>query len=171
IDDIAAVPLPGRIIHDIRATYPDLDEHRLVHELIRQLIGFLIDDVVAETGRRLAGLGPRSADDVRNAAAPVAGFSADVAEADRAIKAFLKPHMYRHPRVMRVMDEAAGVVSDLFALYTTHPGDLPEEWQQGLAGLDAAARARHIADFIAGMTDRYALAEHGRFFDSTPELR
>ena len=171
IDDIAAVALPGRIIGGIRASYPDLDEHRLVHELIRQLIGLLIDDVVAETGRRLARLGPRSADDVRNAAAPVAGFSADVGEADRAIKAFLKPHMYRHPRVMRVMDEAAGVVRDLFARYSAHPADLPEEWQQGLAGLDDAARARSIADFIAGMTDRYALAEHSRLFDSTPELR
>ncbi|MFY9760420.1 MAG: deoxyguanosinetriphosphate triphosphohydrolase, partial [Xanthobacteraceae bacterium] len=102
IDDIAAVALPGRIIGGIRASYPDLDEHRLIHELIRQLIGLLIDDVVAETGRRLARLSPRSADDVRNAAAPVAGFSVDVGEADRAIKAFLKPHMYRHPRVMRV---------------------------------------------------------------------
>ena len=171
IDDIAAVALPGRIIGGIRASYPDLDEHRLVHELIRQLIGLLIDDVVAETGRRLARLSPRSADDVRNAAAPVAGFSADVGEADRAIKAFLKPHMYRHPRVMRVMDEAAGVVRDLFARYSAHPGDLPAEWQQGLAGLDDAARARSIADFIAGMTDRYALAEHSRLFDSTPELR
>jgi dGTPase len=94
-----------------------------------------------------------------------------VGEADRAIKAFLKPHMYRHPRVMRVMDEAGGVVRDLFARYSAHSGDLPEEWQQGLAGLDDVARARSIADFIAGMTDRYALAEHGRLFDSTPELR
>ncbi len=79
--------------------------------------------------------------------------------------------MYRHPRVMRVMDQAAGVVRDLFARYSTHPADLPVEWQEGLAGLDDAARARHVADFIAGMTDRYALAEHGRLFDSTPELR
>ncbi len=171
IDDIAAVPLPGRIIGDIRAAYLSLDEHRLVHELIRQLIGFLIDNVVAETGRRLAKLDPRSADDVRNAAAPVAGFSANVGEADRAIKAFLKPRMYRHPRVMRVMDQAADVVRDLFTRYSAHSGDLPGEWQEGLAGLDDAARARHIADFIAGMTDRYALAEHGRLFDSTPELR
>jgi dGTPase len=171
IDDIATVPLPGKIIGDIRAAYPGLDSHRLVHELIRQLIGFLIDDVVAETDRRLAGLDPGSADDVRGAAAPVAGFSVDVGEADRAIKAFLKPHMYRHPRVMRVMDEAASVVRDLFAHYNAYPGDLPAEWQDGLAGLDEASRARCIADFIAGMTDRYALAEHDRLFDSTPELR
>ncbi len=171
IDDIAAVPPAGRIVGGIRAAYPGLDSHRMVHELIRELIGFLIDDVVAETGRRLASLHPLSADDIRNAAAPVAGFSAGVSEADRAIKAFLKPRMYRHPRVMGVMDQAAGVVRDLFTRYSAHPADMPEEWREGLAGLDDASRARHIADFIAGMTDRYALAEHGRLFDSTPELR
>jgi dGTPase len=79
--------------------------------------------------------------------------------------------MYRHPRVVRVMDEAAGVIRDLFAHYRASPADLPPEWQEGLSGLDEAARVRRIADFIAGMTDRYALAEHGRLFDSTPELR
>jgi len=171
IDDIAAVPLPGKIIGEIGTAYPALDNHRIVHELIRRLIGLLIDDVVAETGRRLAALNPRSADDVRRASSPVAGFSAAVAEADRAIKSFLKTRMYRHARVMRVMDEAAGVLRDLFARYSAHPSDLPAEWQEGLSGLDEAGRARRIADFIAGMTDRYALAEHGRLFDSTPELR
>jgi dGTPase len=171
IDDIAAAPLPGAIIGEIRAAYPDLDRHRLVHELIRRLIGLLIDDVVAEAERRIAMVEPRSADEVRRAQMPVVGFSAAMRVGDDAIKAFLKPHMYRHPRVMRVMDQAAGVVRDLFARYSTHPGDLPAEWQEGLTGLDDAARARHVADFIAGMTDRYALAEHARLFDSTPELR
>jgi dGTPase len=79
--------------------------------------------------------------------------------------------MYRHARVMRVMDEAADVVRDLFARYSAHPADLPAEWKDGLATLDEASRIRRIADFIAGMTDRYALAEHARLFDSTPELR
>ncbi|HXW42812.1 MAG TPA: deoxyguanosinetriphosphate triphosphohydrolase [Xanthobacteraceae bacterium] len=171
IDDIAAVPLPGKIVGDIRTAYPRLDRHRLVHELIRRLIGLLIDDVVAETGRRLAALSPRSADDIRLAASPVVGFSAALGDADRAIKSFLKPHMYRHSRVMAVMDQAAAVVRDLFARYSAQPGDLPAEWQEGLAGLDDASRARRIADFIAGMTDRYALAEHARLFDLTPELR
>jgi dGTPase len=142
-----------------------------VHELIRRLIGLLIEDVIAETGRKLAALAPRTADDVRLAKAPVAGFSAAVGEADRAIKAFLETRMYRHARVMRVMDEAAGVLRDLFARYSAHPSDLPPEWSEGLEGLAEAARARRIADFIAGMTDRFALAEHARLFDSTPELR
>ena len=171
LDEIAAVPLPGKIIAAIRAAHPGLDANRLVHELIREIIGLLIDDVVAETGRRLAALDPRSADDVRLAAAPVVGFSAAVGEGDGAIKDFLKVRMYRARRVMQVMDQAAGVVRDLFGRYSAKPGDLPPEWQEGLSGLGKAARARHIADFIAGMTDRYALAEHARLFDSTPELR
>jgi dGTPase len=79
--------------------------------------------------------------------------------------------MYRHERVMRVMDQAAAVVRDLFARYRAEPRDLPGEWQEGFSGLDETARVRRIADFIAGMTDRYALAEHHRLFDSTPELR
>jgi len=171
LDEIAAVPLPGKIIAAVRAAYPGLDTNRLVHELVREIIGLLIDDVVAETGRRLAALDPHSADDVRLATSPVAGLSAAIAEADGAIKAFLKTRMYRHARVVRVMDEAAGVIRDLFACYRAMPADLPPEWQEGLSGLDEVARVRRIADFIAGMTDRYALAEHGRLFDSTPELR
>ncbi len=171
LDDIAAVALPGKIIGDIGASYPRLDESRVVHELIRRLIGLLIEDVVAETGRRLEALAPRSADAVRQAAAAVAAFSPAVGAADRAIKAFLEPRMYRHARVMRVMDQAAGVIKDLFARYSAHPDALPAEWREGLAAAAAPARARRIADFIAGMTDRYALAEHARLFDSTPELR
>jgi len=171
LDEIAAVPLPGKIIGAIRASYPGLDTNRLVHELVRELIGLLIDDVVSETSRRLAALNPRSADDVRLASSPVADFSAAMGEADRAIKKFLETRMYRHARVMRVMDDAAGVIRDLFARYRAQPADLPAEWQEGFSGLDETARVRRIADFIAGMTDRYALAEHGRLFDSTPELR
>jgi dGTPase len=171
LEDIATVALPASIIADVRAAYPRLDSARQVHELIRRLIGLLIEDVVAETSRKLAALAPQSADDVRQAQAAVAGFSPAMGEADRAIKSFLKPHMYRHARVMRVMDQAAGVVRDLFARYSAHPDDLPAEWREGLDSLGEAARARRIADFIAGMTDRFALAEHERLFDSTPELR
>jgi dGTPase len=171
LDDIATVALPGRIIGNIRASHPELDAGRQVHELIRRLIGLLIEDVIAETRRKLAALAPSSADDVRQAETSVAGFSPATAEADRAIKSFLKVRMYRHARVMHVMDQAAGVVRDLFARYSVQPGDLPAEWSEALDRLEEAARARRIADFIAGMTDRFALAEHERLFDSTPELR
>jgi dGTPase len=171
LHDIAAVALPGTIIGDIRTAYPALDSARLVHELIRRLIGLLIEDVVAETSRKLAALAPRTADDVRQAQSAVAGFSPAMGQADRAIKTFLETRMYRHVRVMHVMDQASGVLRDLFARYSAHPDDLPGEWQEGLNGMAETARARRIADFIAGMTDRFALAEHARLFDSTPELR
>ena len=170
-DDIAAVALPGEIIGRIGDAYPKLEASRLAPELIRRLIGFLIEDVVAETGRRLAALAPRSADDVRRAALPIAGFSPPIAEADRAIKAFLRTRMYRSGRVMHVMEQAAQVVRSLFGRYSAGLSDLPPEWQEGLVEADASSRARRIADFIAGMTDRYALAEHARLFDSTPDLR
>jgi dGTPase len=171
LEEIAAVALPGRIISEVRAAYPALDAARLVHEFIRRLIGLLIEDVVAETGRRLAALDPGSADDVRRAPSGVSGFSPAIAEADRAIKDFLERRMYRHARVMQVMDDAAQVVRELFARYSQCADALPPEWSEGLLDLDEAERARRVADFIAGMTDRYALAEHGRLFDSTPELR
>jgi dGTPase len=92
-----------------------------------------------------------------------------MATADKAIKGFLYPHMYRSTRVMLVMGEAEQVVRDLYAHFAAHPGDLPAEWGEGLS--DEATRARRIADYIAGMTDRYALIEHARLFPSTPELR
>jgi dGTPase len=79
--------------------------------------------------------------------------------------------MYRHARVMRVMGDAEAVIADLFAHFTSEPADLPDEWSHGFAALDTAARARRIADYIAGMTDRYAQVEHARYFKATPELR
>ena len=92
-------------------------------------------------------------------------------EADKGIKGFLYPRMYRHRRVMRVMGDAEGVIRDLFQHFTTTPADLPAEWSDGFALLDEGARARRIADYIAGMTDRFALVEHARYFLATPELR
>ena len=171
LEEIAAVALPREIIAGIRRAYPALEPGRLVHEFVRRLIGLLIEDVVAETRRRLAALAPATADDVRQADSAVVGFSPAIAEAERLIKGFLETHMYRHERVKRVMGEASDVVRDLFARYSAHPDDLPAEWRAGFDDLDQASRARRIADFIAGMTDRYALAEHQRLFDLTPELR
>jgi dGTPase len=171
LEDLAEVPLIRDILRQIRKEHPTLDPSRLVHELVRRLITQMIEDVIAETDARLRELAPRSADDVRHAAHPVGAFSPAMAEADRAIKGFLYPRMYRHDRIMRIMGDAEGLVCALFARYLDRPDDMPAEWAQVVDGGDAAARSRHIADFIAGMTDRYALMEHARLFDSTPELR
>jgi dGTPase len=171
LEDLAEVPLIRDILRQIRKEHPTLDPSRLVHELVRRLITQMIEDVTAETGARLRALAPRSADDVRHAAHPVGAFSPAMAEADRAIKGFLYPRMYRHDRIMRIMGDAERLVCALFARYLEQPNDMPAEWAQIVDSDDAAARSRHIADFIAGMTDRYALMEHARLFDSTPELR
>ena len=171
LEDLAEVPLIRDILRQIRKEHPTLDPSRLVHELVRRLITQMIEDVIPETDARLRELAPRSADDVRHAAHPVGAFSPAMAEADRAIKGFLYPRMYRHDRIMRIMGDAERLVCALFARYLDRPDDMPAEWAQVVDGGDAAARSRHIADFIAGMTDRYALMEHARLFDSTPELR
>src|SRR5262245_26580127 len=170
LDDLAEVALVRDVQAAITAQHPGLEMPRRVHEVIRRVITRMIEGVIAESQRRLAVLKPRSVDDVRAAGGMVVAFSPEIAEADRAIKAFLYPHMYRHPRIARIMTDAEGVVRDLFAHFTREPSALPPEWLHGLRHDNEAAQARLIADFIAGMTDRYALVEHARFFDSTPDL-
>jgi dGTPase len=169
LDDLAGLPAVGETLADIRAQFHNLDPARLVHELIRRLIGRMIEDVVAESERRFAAAAPRSADDVRLAGRALVGFSPAMQAVDRAIKQFLFPRMYRHPRVMRIMQAAEGIVADLFRHFMAAPADMPAEWAHDI-GTSLDARARRVADFIAGMTDRYAMIEHTRHFDSTAEL-
>jgi dGTPase len=171
VDDLKAVPLIGEIIAEIDAHYPALDDIRRGAELVRELISYLISAVFSEADKRLAAAKPQSADDVRHFHQPLIAFSADVAREEAEIKAFLKARMYRHKRVMRVMGEAEQILFDLFARYQQSPGDLPPEWVEGKESETAAERARRIGNFIAGMTDRFALIEHQRLFDSTPDLR
>ena len=168
LDDLASVPLVREILREIDAEHPRLDAARLVHELGRRLITRMIEDVIAETAARLRALAPRSAEDVRYSDAAVGAFSPAMAEADRVIKGFLYPRMYRHERIMRIMGDAERVVCDLFARYTAKPEDIPAEWAQ--SGERGDEGQRRIADFIAGMTDRYALMEHARLFEVTPIL-
>jgi len=171
IDDLKIMPLTADMIADIDRQYPGLDQDRRGAELVRELISYLIGSVMSETRKRLDAAQPRSSEGVRHHDKQLVAFSSGVAEAEADIKAFLKQHMYRHPRVMRVMGEAEDIVSNLFARYQDDPSALPAEWQDGIAQESDAARARRIGNFIAGMTDRFALTEHQRLFDSTAELR
>jgi len=165
IGDLTEVPLVGAILAKIDAGHAGIEPVRRVHELIRRLITAMIEDVIGSSARLIEQSAPRSAADIRRAGAPVIAFSPVMAAADRAIKAFLFPRLYRHARIMRIMGDAEAVIADLFARYLRRPDELP--------GRDPAGgeAPRQIADFIAGMTDRYALSEHARLFDSTPELR
>ena len=170
LDDTAAVPIIDDILRDIDAAFPNIEPNRRVHETVRALITRMIEDVIAETARRVAAHRPSLAE-LRKAAGPLIAFSPAMQKADAAIKGFLHPWMYDHERVMRVMRDAERVVRDLFAHYAATPADLPAEWGEGIDAADAGSRARRIADYIAGMTDRYAQIEHAKYFAGTPELR
>jgi dGTPase len=172
VDDLKAMPLTAQMIADIAKHYPDLDGSRRGAELVRELISYLIGAVVSEARRRLELAQPKSVEDVRNHGEVLIAFPAAAAQAEAEIKAFLKQRMYRHPRVMHVMGEAEQILFDLFARYQTMPADLPAEWLPHRGDSETETeRARRIGNFIAGMTDRFALTEHQRLFDSTPDLR
>jgi len=172
VDDLKTMPLTAAIIADIAGHYPDLDDDRRGAELVRELISYLIGAVVSESRSRLQAAKPNSVDDVRNHGEVLIAFSPGAAQAEAEIKSFLKQGMYRHPRVMHVMGDAEQILFDLFARYEKVPGDLPHEWlPPGAEAETETERARRIGNFIAGMTDRFALTEHQRLFDSTPDLR
>jgi dGTPase len=166
VADLAEVPLVGPIFRSVGGRYPRLEEPRLIHETIRRVIDQMVGDLIAETGVRLADSGVRSAAEVRALKEPVAAFSPEMSRNDRALKEFLFERMYRHYRVNRMSSKARRVIHDLFALYLAEPECLPGEWRRLAAGPDHPQTARVAADYLAGMTDRYALAEHHRLFDT-----
>ncbi len=171
VDDLKVMPVAAAMVAEIDSKYPALDADRRGAELVRELISYLIGSAVAESERRLAAARPNSVDEVRHHGKQLIAFSADVADAEAGIKAFLEERMYRHSRVMRVMKDAEQIILDLFTRYQASSGNLPPEWREGTEELEDHARGRRIGNFIAGMTDRYALIEHQRLFDSTPDLR
>jgi dGTPase len=171
IDDLREVLLLNEILAEIDGRWPDLDLSRRIHELVRRVITRFVEDVVAEGDRRIAALSPGAAEDIRRAGETVVCFSREMREADASIKRFLYARMYRHPEVMRVRAQADEVLRDLFRRFKAEPGLMPEEWQADLPTDDEPRLARRVADYIAGMTDRYAILEHRRLFDVTPELR
>jgi dGTPase len=166
IADLADVPLVGPVFRDVESRYPGLEEPRLIHEAIRRLIDRMVSDLIDETSKRLADGAARSADEVRLLKAPVVGFSAEMSRNDRALKEFLFERMYRHYRVNRMSSNARRVIHDLFSLYLAEPQCLPLEWRDNAGGPDEPQTARVAADYLAGMTDRFALDEHHRLFDT-----
>ena len=173
VDDLKVMPLTAGIIDEIDRHYPGLDDDRRGAELVRELISYLISATFTEAGRRLELVRPRTVEDVRHHGEALIVFPPEAAEAEAAVKAFLKQRMYRHQRVMRVMGNAETLLFDLFARYQKSPGDLPPEWLPpgGPQAETDGERIRRIGNFIAGMTDRFAITEHQRLFDSTPDLR
>jgi dGTPase len=164
-EEAAALPLVGEALAEVRALHPGIEPDRLVSEAVRRVINAMVGDVVAEAERRIVALAPRSADDVRAAPAPVIAFSAAMQEANLAIREFLFQRMYRHWRVNRTIQKSKRVTQLLFQLLHGGPQMLPRRWRElaGEPGTPGAAMA--VCDYIAGMTDRYALEEHRRLTD------
>jgi dGTPase len=158
LEDVLDVPFVAQNWEEVRRRYPDVDEARLAPELIRDQIGRMVNDVLQETARRTASARVESADDVRAFGAPLAGFSAEMAEEERQLKSFLYAKMYRSAPILQIQNEAKQLLAGLFAAYRADPALLPPAWQEQDA--DPVTLTRRIGDFIAGMTDRYAIAQY-----------
>ena len=157
LDELLTVPLVERLWRAIERRHPGLDRERMVKALVRDGIGTMVADVLAETRRRVLNSRAETIDDVRRAGQGLAGFSALLAAEERALKRFLYARLYDSPPLRPVRDEAQRVIANLAGAYRADPALLPEGWQRGPEEVD---RLRGIGDFIAGMTDRYAIARH-----------
>ncbi len=165
IAEMADVPLAGPTFSAAEQRYPGIEQPRLIHESIRRLINSMVNDMLAETRKRLAAAKPKSAQDVRLLKDKVASFSDKLWPELLALKSFLFQSMYRHYKVNRMTAKARRVVRELFDLYVDQPDCLPNEWRITAEAGNAEERAILVSDYIAGMTDRYALEEHRRLFD------
>jgi dGTPase len=160
VGDLAELPLVGAIFAEVRRSYPNTEEARQINEAVRRLIDHMVNDLVSETRGRLAQAKPRSAEEVRGLGAPVVAFSEEMRKNDRALRDFLFARMYRHDKVNRKTEQVQEVVRALFAHYLADPRALPVDWQAGAGPAGSQQTARVAADYIAGMTDRFALGEH-----------
>jgi dGTPase len=160
LEQLMATNIVTRHADAVRAEFPAIQSRRLVHETVRHMINTLVTDVILESRSRIIAARPASLDDVHRAG-PLIGFGDEIAAEQRELKRFLYANLYRHYRVMRMSEKAKRIVTDLFNAFMAEPLLLPPQDQQR-AEID---RPRAIADYVAGMTDRYAMREHRRLFE------
>lgn len=171
LDDLRDVPLVGSLLSEVRGLYPGLEPGRATHELVRRVITRLIEDAISTAKANIAALAPKSADNARFAGRTIVTFSPDFLMADRGIKAFLFERMYRTPKVLAVRANAERIVEELFARYLAAPCEMANEWGEAGERSGSGGLPRRVCDYVAGMTDRFAVQEHRRLFDATPDLR
>jgi len=168
IEQLCEVQLFREQFETVMAAYPDLERRRAIHEIIRRMINRQVSDLMEATRERLAAAAPRSRNDILNQPTPLAGFSEAMQAMNRELKRFLRDHLYRHYRVHRMTSKARSIIRALFDSFLDDTLLLPPEAQRKAAELEAEAglsgRARAVADYIAGMTDRYAIQEYERIF-------
>lgn len=158
-EELLSLPHVRRVWEKVQLNHPGLEPRRLRAELIRQQIGEMVNDVIGATAARISQLGVETPDDVRAAPMQIGGFSEAMAQTEKAHKAFMYDRLYHHPSQLEAAEAAREVISALFSAYQADPALLPPEWREAVPA-DAVLRARHIADFIAGMTDRYAISRY-----------
>ena len=177
LDDLRDVPLLKDIIPRVEREYPGIAQKILIYEVIRDMIGAMVDDVLAETRTRLKALDPQSPDDIRNADRAMVAFSDEMLVKVNALREFLWANMYRHSTVRRMRLKVSRIVKDLYEAFMGETELMPEEWQARIKDAKGddpkhiVERARIVADYIAGMTDRYAIKEHERLFELYWDLR
>ncbi|MGB5448235.1 MAG: deoxyguanosinetriphosphate triphosphohydrolase [Woeseiaceae bacterium] len=160
LDQLREQPLFESQYDKVHALYPELEDRRLIYEIIRRMIGTVVTDLIEETRRRLEKEAPESIDDVRNAGEPLVSMSDRVYEQHVSLKRFLNEHLYSHEQKLEMTRKVQVMVRDLFAAYSEDVKRMPPEFADAAASLDEHGRARVVADYIAGMTDRYAIAAH-----------
>lgn len=170
IEDMREVPFLADILSEVDGKYPGLEESRRIHEIVRRSITRMVEDVIRFGMQNLDELAPKSANDIRMAGRCLIGFSDEMTTAEKEVKRFLFARVYRHEDVLAVRRLVARVVRDLFTRFISEPDLMPKPWNVGLEELGGEATARRVCDYIAGMTDRYAIEEHRRLFDDTPDL-
>lgn len=170
LEQIESLPLAGDALKLVREKYPNLDASRTRHEIVRRQITGMVEDVIQNAVQNLERINPSSPYDVRNAGETIVCFSNDMAEKEKAIKAFLFENMYRSDALMVMREGADMIIRNLYAAYESDPKKLPQGAEWIVNELPLEKRPRAIADFIAGMTDGYAIGEHKRLFDVTPDL-
>ncbi len=168
LEQLLELPFIARQWERISARYPEASQDLRLRELVRSQIGLMVNDVIETTKARIAAHKIKTADDVRQAGEMIAGFSGGMAENERTLKKFMYEKLYFHPEQRDAASKAKSVVASLMRAYRQNPHNLPEDWQAQLPGSEPA-RSRHIADFVAGMTDRYALRECEKLTGGLPD--
>jgi dGTPase len=171
IIDLGDVPLVGEALSDVLKLYPGLERSRIIHETVRRVISAMVTDAVAQTKKNCADANAKSSDEVRAQKRPLVQFAPQMAENNRVLQAFLSTRMYRHARVLEIMERAQRVIRDLFEAYMNDASLLPEDWREENIQGDRSHYARQVCDFLSGMTDRFALEQHKRLFDLDPLFR
>lgn len=165
LDDIKSVPFVREVVELVERQYPKLEQARFVHEAVRRLINRMVSDLAEQTRENIAQSDVETADDVRRLGRPLAAFSDRMYANNRELKAFLMKHMYRHYKVNRMSSKARRLVQELFEIFLNEPECLPTPWRMQVDKPRSQQCAVIVADFIASMTDRFAIDEHRRLFD------